>query len=86
MLRGARGITRQHGMSLVLWSVDPRDWEDHHAADVARRAEAGLAQQHPVVLMHDGGSGSDATVEALPTVIERYRSRGYTFVTVDGRT
>jgi peptidoglycan/xylan/chitin deacetylase (PgdA/CDA1 family) len=86
VVRGAPAVAREHGLTIVLWSVDPRDWADGRARSIERKAEAGLRQQHPIVLLHDGGSGGPGTVAALPKVIERYRAHGYTFVTVDGRT
>ncbi|MEY8391247.1 hypothetical protein D3Z36_04735 [Lachnospiraceae bacterium] len=38
--------------------------------------------KHPVVLMHDG-SGKDATLAALPTVLKRLSDKGYEFRSLD---
>ena len=86
VVRGARTVARQQDLSIVLWSVDTRDWADRRASGVLRKADAGLAQEHPVILLHDGGSAHSSTVDALPEIIDAYRARGYVFVTIDGRT
>ena len=38
--------------------------------------------EHPVVLMHDG-SGKNATISALPTVLKRLSEKGYEFRALD---
>jgi peptidoglycan/xylan/chitin deacetylase (PgdA/CDA1 family) len=73
---------------MILWSVDTRDWANRPAGAVnfarviRKRAAAGLAEEHPVILLHDGGGDRAATVAALPGIIEDYRARGYRFVTL----
>jgi peptidoglycan-N-acetylglucosamine deacetylase len=51
---------------------------------IVRRAAAGLAQQHPVILLHDGGGDRRHTVEAVGRIIDLYRAAGYRFVRLDG--
>jgi peptidoglycan/xylan/chitin deacetylase (PgdA/CDA1 family) len=90
VVKGAERATRAAGLTLALWSVDTRDWaiRGKSAAERIRtRARAGLSQQHPVVLLHDGGGDRAATLAALPGVIEDYHSHGYEFVTLlDGHS
>ena len=90
VVKGAEKEARATGLSIALWSVDTRDWVAQGRSAAARirsRARLGLSQQHPVVLMHDGGGDRAATLEALPGVIDDYRRHGYTFVTLEeGRT
>jgi peptidoglycan-N-acetylglucosamine deacetylase len=90
VVKGAQKQARAAGLSVALWSVDTRDWAEQGrsaAALIRSRARLGLTQQHPVVLMHDGGGDRAATLAALPGLIEDYRRHGYTFVTLDaGRT
>lgn len=38
---------------------------------------------HPVILLHDSG-GADATVEALPKLLQRLKEEGYRFETLEG--
>jgi peptidoglycan/xylan/chitin deacetylase (PgdA/CDA1 family) len=90
VVKGAEQETRSAGLSIALWSVDTRDWATRGPSAAARirtRAQLGLEQHHPVILMHDGGGNRAATVAALPGVIDDYRRHGYQFVTLqDGRT
>ncbi len=89
VVRGAKDKTRAAGLSLVLWSIDTRDWATHGAraaATIRARARQGLTEQNPIVLLHDGGGDRRATVAALPGIIEDYRQAGFAFVTLaDGR-
>jgi peptidoglycan/xylan/chitin deacetylase (PgdA/CDA1 family) len=95
ILKGVAAITRPHGISIALWSVDTEDWKvqngvssDPHgrlSRSIAVRAIAGAEQDHPVILLHDGGGYRGASVAALPSIIAFYRAAGYTFVRLDGR-
>ncbi len=69
----------RHGEAVVLWDVDPADWEA--GAPAGRTVERVLAQVRPgsVVLMHDW---QDSTVDAVPAVIDGLVADGYRFVTV----
>jgi peptidoglycan/xylan/chitin deacetylase (PgdA/CDA1 family) len=78
-------------MAVFNWSVDTRDWEARGSSDpywvnrIISLAQAGGSQTHPVVLFHNSPTGNPATVAALPTIIDFYRDRGYTFVDLAGR-
>jgi peptidoglycan/xylan/chitin deacetylase (PgdA/CDA1 family) len=89
VVKGAEQAARAADLTLALWSVDTRDWAirgPSAAERIRTRARLGLDQQHPIVLLHDGGGDRSATLAALPGVIEDYRSHGYEFVTLqDGR-
>jgi peptidoglycan-N-acetylglucosamine deacetylase len=92
IVKGADKVTRHAGLSVILWSVDTRDWADPPTGDknfatvIRKRAAAGLTEEHPVILLHDGGGDRAATVAALPGIIEDYRAHGYRFVTLDKMT
>jgi peptidoglycan/xylan/chitin deacetylase (PgdA/CDA1 family) len=90
---------RSLGMTVVLWSVDPKDWQlqDRLAHDgtpigpigpvtdqIVQRVSAGLRQPHPLILMHDGGGFRAAGVAAVGRIIDQYRAAGYRFVRLDG--
>lgn len=66
------------GMSVILWSVDPRDWASSSATAVlqtiARSASCG-----DVVLMHDM---SQSSVTAALRLVDALQAKGYCFVTV----
>lgn len=99
VLGGSTATVRRLGLTTALWSVDSRDWAVQHAGTdddpaVADRIVTRATdltggtgtqrQQHPVVLLHDGGGHRGATVAALPRIIDFYRAQGYRFVRLDG--
>ena len=92
VVKGARSVSRHASMSIVMWSVDTRDWSGQRATrpafadSVRKRAKQGLKEEHPLVLMHDGGGYRGWTVAALPGIIDDYRAAGYQFVDLAGRT
>ena len=71
------------GLDLVLWSHDPRDWEQ----GVASRIDACLAPG-AVVLLHDGcvdyPAGADATAEALVSAVPAARDAGLSPIALCG--
>jgi peptidoglycan-N-acetylglucosamine deacetylase len=88
VVKGAESVARAAGLSMILWSVDTRDWgpsKDRRkfATIIRKRAALGLTEEHPVILLHDGGGNREATVAALPEIINDYRAHGYRFVTLD---
>lgn len=69
---------------VVLWSVDPADWQPGTTADTIVRNVLRAVQPGSIVLFHDGGGDRRATVAALPRIITAIRRRGLALVTVDG--
>jgi len=73
-LRTLQGI----GFDVVLWTDDSGDWRtfppQRISNDMIRHASA-----PDIVLLHNGKL---ATIEALPTVVARFRRAGYRFVTI----
>ena len=71
----------ENGCTVVLWSVDTRDWTHRPAADIAA---AVLREVRPgsIILMHDYISGGSPTPEALQILLPALRREGYTFCTV----
>ena len=66
------------GFDTILWSDDPGDWRAV-TADALREHLLARAVAPEIVLLH---SGRQATVAALPEVVDRFRRAGFTFVTV----
>ena len=68
------------GYTVVLWSVDTRDWETKDVGAISRHV---LREVTPgaIILMHDYTAHSK-TPEALEAVLPVLLSRGYTPVTV----
>jgi peptidoglycan/xylan/chitin deacetylase (PgdA/CDA1 family) len=73
-------VIRDAGYVPVLWDVDPRDWENRSAGNIARRI---LDRLRPgasnVVLQHDAIRNSPNSVDAVPFVVREARRRGYCF-------
>ena len=68
------------GDRVVLWSVDPTDWQPGVSA--ARVAQRVLSSVRPgsIVILHDGGGDRSATLAALPRIVKGIRARGLRFV------
>lgn len=86
-------LARQRGMKVWLWSVDTEDWKAAGSTSaywvnriIGLAESEGGPQQHPVILMHNAAGGDPATVLALPSIIDYFRGRGYTFVNLAGDT
>ncbi|MBV9232420.1 MAG: polysaccharide deacetylase family protein, partial [Candidatus Eremiobacteraeota bacterium] len=71
-------IAQQLGYSVVLWTDDSGDWRLQTSARIAHHLLTN-ATAPEIVLLH---SGKLATIEALPSVVERFKRAGYRFVTV----
>jgi peptidoglycan-N-acetylglucosamine deacetylase len=68
-------------------SIDPRDWEPNVIADsIVARVIAQVEEKDrsaSMILLHDaGGETREATVEALPRIIDYFKKKGYKFTTV----
>ncbi|MGI5989990.1 MAG: polysaccharide deacetylase family protein [Lachnospiraceae bacterium] len=75
----------ENGFSYVDWNVDSGDAEDsvdHTADEIAQNVINGVCgTDMAVVLMHNYGS-REATIQAIPTIVETLRSEGYVFSTL----
>ena len=75
---GVRQVAGAMGISLLGWSVDPRDWAIRDAAAIGRSVTEQI-RDGDVVLLHDM---TDSSVDAALQIIDRLRERGFRFVTV----
>lgn len=70
-------VAEEFGLSILHWSLDPKDWAIHDPRAVAdtviRRARDG-----DVILLHDM---SDSSVEAALAIVDGLQERGFRFVT-----
>lgn len=66
------------GQPFIIWSVDPKDWQDKNADTVYQRVMAN-AQAGAIVLSHDI---HPTTAEAYKRIIPELKAKGYTFVTI----
>jgi multiple sugar transport system permease protein len=73
-----------HGYKAVIWSVDSMDWYTTNALEIQKCV---LDKVHPgaIILMHCAGNqrNRQATIQALPGIIQDLKKRGYMFVTPD---
>ena len=69
---------RTEQLPIILWSVDPEDWNCHDAACVAERILSHV-KDGDIILMHDL---SDSSVKAAFLIIDQLQSKGYQFCTV----
>jgi peptidoglycan/xylan/chitin deacetylase (PgdA/CDA1 family) len=76
VVRAAKAL----GERVVLWSVDPADWEP--GASTAGIVAHVLSAVRPgsIVILHDGGGDRSATVAALPAIVKGIRARGLKLV------
>jgi peptidoglycan-N-acetylglucosamine deacetylase len=75
------------GYDLVTWTVDAKDWR-HPASNVIIKQAEHANGKSAIVLLHDGlGLKSDPqqgnTLKALQEIIDDFKSRGYSFVTIE---
>lgn len=66
-------------------SIDPMDWKPGVKADSIFARTVRLVEQDSasIILLHDaGGQTREATVKALPLIIDYFSRRGYVFTTV----
>lgn len=77
--------SRSENYLTVNESIDPNDWAPGVSADsilqrVIKQVTEGNAS---IILLHDaGGETRQATVDALPKIIDYFKQRGYVFSTV----
>ena len=71
-------VHEEFGYQIILWDVDPDDWQRPGPAVVERRI---LEQTHKgsIILSHDIHPG---TVEAMPSTFDSLLAKGFKFVTV----
>ena len=69
------GAARDVGLdSMLLWTVDPRDWADAPATTIRDRVLQGV-RPGSIVLLHD--STGQNTPAALPMILDGLAERGY---------
>jgi peptidoglycan-N-acetylglucosamine deacetylase len=76
-----RGLIQERRMLMVLWSVNPEDYNRPGAKAIVKRVLAGV-KPGAIVLLHDGGGDRSQTVEAVPRIVRGLRARGFRVVSV----
>lgn len=73
-----RSEAEKQELSIVTWSVDPKDWATSDAGTITRRVVENTCPGD-VILLHDM---SDSSVDAALAIVDELTKEGYTFVTV----
>jgi len=81
----ARG--KQNSYYTVGESIDPEDWDTENGVNadsiynrIVRQYEANPSKG--IILLHDAGGNREATVEALPRIIDYFKEKGVRFTSV----
>lgn len=78
-------ISKQKGYYTVGESIDPNDWKPGMTADSIYNSVIHQYEAHPdkgIILFHDAGGDREATIEALPRVIDYFKNKGVQFTTI----
>ncbi|WP_316739909.1 polysaccharide deacetylase family protein, partial [Pedobacter aquatilis] len=62
--------------------IDPQDWQPGKTSDQIFNEVVKQYDNGNILLLHDAGGNRQATVDALPRIIDFYKKKGYTFVSV----
>jgi peptidoglycan-N-acetylglucosamine deacetylase len=83
---------QNEGYIIIGSKIDTDDWDEHPHKSPVEITQSVLSQlqamqtkpqfRGSVILMHDGGGDRQATVDALPILIDALRAHGYTIVPV----
>ncbi|HFK5569078.1 TPA: polysaccharide deacetylase family protein [Elizabethkingia meningoseptica] len=78
--------SRERNYLTVGESIDPEDWQageikGFNADTIVNRVIKNQGNGN-IILLHDAGGPRDATVQALPKIIEYFQKKGYRFTTV----
>ncbi len=71
----------EHGVSVVLWSIDTRDWSRPGIGSIINKV-ATQVKPGAIILMHDGGGNRTQTATALTAILEQLKQMGYKVVTL----
>jgi peptidoglycan/xylan/chitin deacetylase (PgdA/CDA1 family) len=74
-------ILKQQKKKNILWSLDPKDYQESNPEIIAQRILANI-QPGAIILLHDGGGDRTATIQATEIVISKLQATGYRFMTV----
>ncbi|WP_427160546.1 polysaccharide deacetylase family protein [Aliinostoc sp. HNIBRCY26] len=81
MNNGVAAYAKNNKYAIIMWSSDSVDYSQPSVPRLINNVFS-LARPGGIVLMHDGGGNRSKTIQALPEIIAKFRSQGYSFVTV----
>lgn len=69
------------GYWTIGMGIDPKDWYQPIASQIVQKTLAGARRgDGQIVLLHDAGGSREATIKALPEIIDRLRDDGFRLV------
>jgi peptidoglycan/xylan/chitin deacetylase (PgdA/CDA1 family) len=76
----------EHGLRAIGWDVESNDWDEPGVNNIVMRT-VDRVQPGSIILLHDGdnarlGTDRSQQAEAVRTIIDTLKGRGYRFVTV----
>ena len=74
---------KEKGFYLVLWDIDPRDYEPGKTAEEITERVVSQAKDKSIILLHCGNGDRSPTVRALPGIIVRLKKMHYHFIRID---
>jgi len=74
---------REFDSRVVLWNVDPRDWQGGRTASQIVQNVLANVRPGSIIELHDGGGDRSATIAALPRIIRGIRARGLKLVALE---
>lgn len=80
-------LSKEKNYYTVGESIDPNDWQEAITADTIYQRVVTAYEKNPdkgIILLHDAGGNRQATVDALPRIIDYFKSNGVQFTTVAG--
>lgn len=69
--------------SVMLWNIDPRDWDGSSVDDMLENILTNAKDGGNILLHSFGSKHVKNTIALLPIIIDELRAQGYEFVTVD---
>ena len=78
-------LSKEKNYYTIGESIDPNDWEPHITADEIYKRVISQYEANPekgIILLHDAGGNRQATVDALPKIIQYFKSRNIQFISV----
>ena len=70
-------VAEEFGLSILHWSVDPKDWAIHDAKAIEKEVIRHV-RDGDVILLHDM---SDSSVDAALKIVDELQEQGFRFVT-----
>lgn len=83
--RAVKAAAEGSGYSLVLWTIDTRDWAHNTPSNIISTITKN-ASDGDIILFHDFVVGDSPTPEVLEVIIPKLKGMGFEFVTVSELT